>query len=344
MNAKRTWFSAGQILLTLIVVVVAGLVLWRIINYYMFSPWTRDGHVRADVIQVAPDVSGLITEVRVVDNQAVSQGQVLFVIDRARYTLALRLAQATLEQRAATLAQARREYARNLKLGNLVASEQLEESRTRVDQGEAALADAQVNVDTARLNLQRTAIVSPVDGYLNDRAPRVGEYVSAGRAVLSVVDQHSFRVDGYFEETKLHGIHIGQPVDISVMGEPRPLRGHVQSIVAAIEDRDRTQSANLLPNVNPAFSWVRLAQRIPVRVALDEVPDDFRMIAGRTATVAIRAPDTRDPRKAPGAARPASGAEPASASSAPGAPGSSAAINTLSPAEATAAPASGASR
>nr|WP_254226721.1 HlyD family secretion protein [Burkholderia gladioli] len=331
-------------MLTLIVVVVAGLVLWRIINYYMFSPWTRDGHVRADVIQVAPDVSGLITEVRVVDNQAVSQGQVLFVIDRARYTLALRLAQATLEQRAATLAQARREYARNLKLGNLVASEQLEESRTRVDQGAAALADAQVNVDTARLNLQRTAIVSPVDGYLNDRAPRVGEYVSAGRAVLSVVDQHSFRVDGYFEETKLHGIHIGQPVDISVMGEPRPLRGHVQSIVAAIEDRDRTQSANLLPNVNPAFSWVRLAQRIPVRVALDEVPDDFRMIAGRTATVAIRAPDARDPRKAPGAARPASGAEPASASSAPGAPGSSAAINTLSPAEATAAPASGASR
>ncbi|MGZ7177014.1 efflux RND transporter periplasmic adaptor subunit [Burkholderia gladioli] len=353
MNAKRTWFSAGQILLTLIVVVVAGLVLWRIINYYMFSPWTRDGHVRADVIQVAPDVSGLITEVRVVDNQAVSQGQVLFVIDRARYTLALRLAQATLEQRAATLAQARREYARNLKLGNLVASEQLEESRTRVDQGAAALADAQVNVDTARLNLQRTTIVSPVDGYLNDRAPRVGEYVPAGRAVLSVVDQHSFRVDGYFEETKLHGIHIGQPVDISVMGEPRPLRGHVQSIVAAIEDRDRTQSANLLPNVNPAFSWVRLAQRIPVRVALDEVPDDFRMIAGRTATVAIRAPDAREPRKAPGAAQPASGGAPIStptaasgstATGAPGAPGSGAAVNTLSPAEATAAPASGASR
>ncbi|WP_186070000.1 efflux RND transporter periplasmic adaptor subunit [Burkholderia gladioli] len=346
MNAKRTWFSAGQILLTLIVVVVAGLVLWRIINYYMFSPWTRDGHVRADVIQVAPDVSGLITEVRVVDNQAVSQGQVLFVIDRARYTLALRLAQATLEQRAATLAQARREYARNLKLGNLVASEQLEESRTRVDQGAAALADAQVNVDTARLNLQRTTIVSPVDGYLNDRAPRVGEYVPAGRAVLSVVDQHSFRVDGYFEETKLHGIHIGQPVDISVMGEPRPLRGHVQSIVAAIEDRDRTQSANLLPNVNPAFSWVRLAQRIPVRVALDEVPDDFRMIAGRTATVAIRAPDAREPRKAPGAAptsTPAA-ASGATATGAPGAPGPGAAVNTLAPAEATAAPASGASR
>lgn len=298
MNVKKTWFSAGQILLTLIVVVVAALVLWRIVNYYMFSPWTRDGHVRADVIQVAPDVGGLITSVDVVDNQPVKQGQVLFVIDQARYTLSLRLAQAALEQRKATLAQAKREYARNIALGNLVASETIEESRTRVEQGEASVADGQVQVDTARLNLQRTTIVSPVDGYLNDRAPRVGEYVSAGRAVLSVVDLHSFRVDGYFEETRLHGIHIGQPVEIIVMGESRPLRGHVQSIVAAIEDRDRQASPNLLPNVNPAFSWVRLAQRIPVRVALDEVPDDFRMIAGRTATVAVRddAADKKDKR------------------------------------------------
>ncbi|AYZ64863.1 HlyD family secretion protein [Burkholderia multivorans] len=310
---KKTWFSAAQILLTLIVVVVAALVLWRIVNYYMFSPWTRDGHVRADVIQVAPDVSGLITSVQVVDNQPVKRGQVLFVIDQARYALAERLARATLDQRRATLAQAKREYARNLKLGNLVASEQVEESRTRVEQGEAAVEDAQVSLDTARLNLQRTTIASPVDGYLNDRAPRVGEYVPAGRAVLSVVDQHSFRVDGYFEETKLRGIHIGQAVDITVMGEPHPLRGHVQSIVAAIEDRDRTQSANLLPNVNPAFSWVRLAQRVPVRVALDDVPDDFRMIAGRTATVSVR---TADPRRDGNAKPGAAGAQSASGAAA----------------------------
>jgi multidrug resistance efflux pump len=289
-NVKRSAVSVGKILLTLIVVAAAAVVLWRIVDYYMFSPWTRDGHVRADVIQVAPDVSGLITAVEVKDDQPVTRGQVLFVIDQARYALAERLAQAALRQRQATLAQARREYARNLALGNLVAREGVEESRTRVEQGEAAVADAQVSVDTAQLNLQRTTIVSPVDGYLNDRAPRRGEYVSAGRPVLSVVDLHSFRVDGYFEETKLRGIHLGQPVEITVMGEPRPLRGHVQSIVAAIEDRDRTQGANLLPNVNPAFSWVRLAQRIPVRVALDEVPDDFRMIAGRTATVAMREP------------------------------------------------------
>lgn len=285
---KKTWFSVGQILLTLIVVVAAALVLWKLVGYYMFAPWTRDGHVRADVIQVAPDISGLISSVEVVDNQQVKQGQVLFVIDQARYALALRQAQATAQQRRATLDQARREDARNRQLGNLVAAEVAEESRSRVEQAEAALADANVAIDTARLNLQRTTIVSPVDGYLNDRAPRTGEFVSAGRAVVAVVDMHSFRVDGYFEETKLRGINIGQPVDIKVMGEPNVLRGHVQSIVAGIEDRDRTQGSNLLPNVNPAFSWVRLAQRIPVRVALDEVPADFRMIAGRTATVSVR--------------------------------------------------------
>ncbi|MEX3894841.1 MULTISPECIES: efflux RND transporter periplasmic adaptor subunit [Paraburkholderia] len=335
---KKTWFSVGQILLTLIVVVVAAFVLWKLVNYYLFAPWTRDGHVRADVIQVAPDVSGLISSVEVMDNQQVKQGQVLFRIDQARYTLALRQAEATAQQRRATLDQARREYARNRQLGNLVAAEVLEESRSRVDAGEAALADANVAIDTAKLNLERSTIKSPVDGYLNDRAPRAGEFVAAGRAVVAVVDMHSFRVDGYFEETKLRGIDIGQPVDIIVMGEPKPLRGHVQSIVAGIEDRDRTQSANLLPNVNPAFSWVRLAQRIPVRVALDEVPADFRLIAGRTATVSVRDLSPVRTRAVSGTGG-ASGS--VAASAAPVAPGSSVGSGS---AGATATAASGASQ
>ncbi|KAA1011568.1 efflux RND transporter periplasmic adaptor subunit [Paraburkholderia panacisoli] len=323
---KKTWFSVGQILLTLIVVVIAAFVLWKLVAYYMFAPWTRDGHVRADVIQVAPDISGLVSSVEVVDNQQVKQGQVLFVIDQARYTLALRQAQATALQRRATLDQARREDARNRKLGNLVAAEVAEESRSRVEAGEAALADANVAIDTARLNLQRATIMSPVDGYLNDRAPRAGEFVTAGRPVLAVVDMHSFRVDGYFEETKLGGIDIGQPVDITVMGEATPLRGHVQSIVAGIEDRDRTQGSNLLPNVNPAFSWVRLAQRIPVRVALDEVPADFRMIAGRTATVSVRDLSPVRRRQAAGASG-AVAASAASASPSASAPASAAAVS-----------------
>ncbi|MCW3481900.1 efflux RND transporter periplasmic adaptor subunit [Neisseriaceae bacterium JH1-16] len=277
----------GPIALTLIVVVVAVLVGRHLWDYYTNAPWTRDGHIRADVVQVAPDVSGLITEVKVRDNELVKKGQVLFVVDRARYELALRQAQAAVASQRATLAQAKRESARNRTLADLVSKENQEESDAKVQQGEAALAAADTAVGVAQLNLQRTEVVSPVDGYLNDRTPRKGDYVSTGRPVLSIVDAHSFHVDGYFEETKLNGVQLNQPVDIQIMGESRTLRGHVQSIAAGIEDRDRSSGASLLPNVNPTFNWVRLAQRIPVRIALDEVPADFRLIAGRTATVSV---------------------------------------------------------
>ncbi|MNJ38447.1 p-hydroxybenzoic acid efflux pump subunit AaeA [compost metagenome] len=266
---------------------LATVLVWQMVMYYMFAPWTRDGHIRADVIQIAPDVSGLIQQVEVRDNQVIKRGDVLFTIDQDRFKLALRHAQATLAERKETLAQAQREARRNRGLGNLVAQEQLEESQSREARAQSALAEAQVAVDAAQLNLDRSVVRSPVDGYLNDRAPRAHEFVSAGKPVLAVVDSASYHVDGYFEETKLGGIHIGQAVDIRVMGDNARLRGHVQSFAAGIEDRDRTSGANLLPNVNPAFSWVRLAQRIPVRIAFDEVPADFRMIAGRTATVSI---------------------------------------------------------
>jgi multidrug resistance efflux pump len=287
---KKPILSAAllaRIALTVVVVAIAAFVLWRVVDYYTLAPWTRDGRVTANVIQVAPDVSGLIVKVDVVDNQEVRQGQVLFVIDPARFELALRQAQATALQRKATLDQARREYVRNKSLGDLVAQEAVEESQSRVQTAEAAYADAQVAIGVAQLNQQRATVVSPVDGYLSDRAPRSGEFVAAGHSVMAIVDTNSFRVDGYFEETKLHYISIGQGVTIQLMGDDRRLHGHVQSIAAAIEDRDRAQSSNLLPNVNPAFSWVRLAQRIPVRVKLDEIPPDFRLIAGRTATVSI---------------------------------------------------------
>lgn len=284
---KKPMLTLGRVVLTLLVVTLATVLVWQMVLYYLFAPWTRDGHIRADVIQIAPDVSGLIQQVAVRDNQVVKRGDVLFSIDQDRFHLALRQAQATLAERSETLAQAQREARRNRGLGNLVAQEQLEASQSRQARAQSALAEAQVAVDAAQLNLDRSVVRSPVDGYLNDRAPRAHEFVSAGRPVLSVVDSDSYHVDGYFEETKLSGIQIGQAVDIRVMGDNARLRGRVQSIAAGIEDRDRSSGANLLPNVNPAFSWVRLAQRIPVRIAFDEVPDNFRMIAGRTATVSI---------------------------------------------------------
>ncbi|EJM01636.1 RND family efflux transporter, MFP subunit [Pseudomonas sp. GM102] len=294
---KKPFLTLGRVILTLLIVTFAVVVVWRMVMYYMFAPWTRDGHIRADIVQIAPDVSGLIQQVEVRDNQWVKRGQVLFSIDQDRFKLALRQAKAAVADRQETLAQAQREAKRNRGLGNLVPAEQLEESQSRVARAEVALMEAQVTVDSAQLNLDRSVIRSPVDGYVNDRAPRSQEFVTAGRPVLSVVDSNSFHIDGYFEETKLDGIHVGQGVDIRVVGDRARLRGHVESIVAGIEDRDRSSGSNLLPNVNPAFSWVRLAQRIPVRIAFDEVPEDFRMIAGRTATVSIIDEQTREPAK-----------------------------------------------
>ncbi|MDR3509865.1 MAG: HlyD family secretion protein [Caulobacteraceae bacterium] len=277
----------GRMIVTLIVLgvaVVAGRRLWE---HYQLEPWTRDGRVRAEMVQVAPDVSGLVTGVAVGNDQTVKRGQPLFYIDRDRYALALRQADALVAVQTASLAQARREAARNKGLGDLVAAEVTEQSQARVDQDEAALAQAQAARDVAALNLQRTVIFAPTDGFLSDLTLRVGDYATAGKPVMVLIDASSIRVEGYFEETKLRRLRIGQPALIKIMGEATPLHGHVQSIAAGIEDRDRAASANLLPNVNPTFSWVRLAQRIPVRIALDQTPKDLRMIAGRTATVSI---------------------------------------------------------
>lgn len=277
----------GRVAVTGVVVVAAligGKALW---THYQVDPWTRDGRVRADVVQVAPDVSGLVTRVDAVNDQTVKAGQPLFYVDRERYALALRQADALVAAQRASLAQARRELTRNRTLGDLVAGEITEQSQSKVELSQAALSQALAARDVAALNLERTVVHAPTDGFLSDLTLRTGDYVTAGKPVLALIDARSFRVEGYFEETKLSGLRIGQPVSVKVMGEDRALKGHIQSIAAGIEDRDRGLSNSMLPNVNPTFSWVRLAQRVPVRVALDQTPRDLRLIAGRTATVAV---------------------------------------------------------
>ena len=273
--------------LTVLAVIVALLVLRQLWVHYMDEPWTRDAHIGADVVQVAPDVSGLVEAVDVGDNQAVEKGALLFVVDRARYRIALELARASLAERQAAVAQLRREIARDRSLQDLVAGEDAEVRRARLQAAQAAQATAQAAVDLAALNLARTEVRAPADGQINDRTVRVGDYVTAGKPVLALLDTTSFRVDGYFEETRLRGVAPGQPVDIRLMGEDVALHGHVESIAAGIEDRYRTDGSSLLPNVTPAFDWVRLAQRIPVRIRIDEVPAGVRLISGRTATVTV---------------------------------------------------------
>jgi multidrug resistance efflux pump len=277
-----------RLLVTLVIVaggVMAGRYLW---NYYLVAPWTRDGRVRADVITVAPDVEGLVAAVLVVDNQHVKKGEVLFRIDSARFELALQQAEATMANRKATAEEADREEARYLKLTNISVSEQVQQQK--VAAAESADADYRLAVAdraVAALNLNRSQVTSPVDGVVTNVELEPGDYVTVGKGVMALVDDATLRVEGYFEETKLPRIHVGDKVLVRLMGQKQILNGHVTSIAAGIEDRERSGTTDLLANINPTFSWVRLSQRIPVRVKLDDVPPEVELVLGRTATVAI---------------------------------------------------------
>lgn len=291
-----TWLSwTSRILATAIVVTLAlfgGRWLWI---RYNVEPWTRDGRVRADIVQVSPDVSALVTEVRVRNNQAVQKGDVLFVLDRPRFELTMRQAKTAVAAADVSLAQAKRENARNRDLKDLATTEQVEEGQSKVDQLVAQLNSARVQYDIARLNLERTTIYAPVDGVVTNVELQPGDYASAGRQLLALVASGTIHVDGYFEETKLPQIRVGDRAVVHIMGIKAALKGTVESIDAGIEDRERSSSSTALANVNPTFSWVRLAQRIPVRIKLDPTGGNIRLIAGRTATVSIVDPPGRAP-------------------------------------------------
>ena len=277
-----------RLLVTLAMVAAAavvGLALW---DYYMNAPWTRDGRVRADVVGVAPDVSGLVTQVMVEDNQVVKRGDVLFRIDPERFTLALRQAEAMVEGKKASAEQAAADYVRYSKLSDAAASQQRVEAARATDlQAKAAYDQATADRDVAKLNLARSEVKASVSGRITNMELRPGTYVTTGHGVMALIDSDTLRVEGYFEETKLPRIQVGDKASIRLMGETATLTGHVESFAGGIEDRERTAGSNLLASVNPTFAWVRLAQRVPVRIALDPAPEGVRLVSGRTATVAV---------------------------------------------------------
>ena len=279
-----------RIFVTLATVTAAVMVGWFLWDYYLNQPWTRDGRVCADVVRIAPDVSGLVSEVLVHDNQPVHPGEVLFRVDPARFTLALQQSEASLASADAALKLARRESARFQKLetNNAVSHSESEQRTTMTVQREADYQMAVANRDLARLNLERSEIKAPVNGTLSNFSMRPGDYVTAGQPVTALVDADSYYIAGYFEETKLRRIHVGDAVRVQLMGADTDLPGHVTSIAPGIEDRERTDSSRLLANVNPTFSWVRLAQRVPVRVTLDQ---PAHLVAGQTATVMVSPAD-----------------------------------------------------
>ncbi len=285
---KNLFASTGRALLTLVSLVVAVAVGWQLWSYYMLEPWTRDGRVRANVVTVAADVAGLISDVFVHDNQEVTKGQPLFRIDQRRFQYALDQAKADVASRQATLDQAKRDLERARSLTSAaITVQQIEQRQQAVDVDQAGLDAANAALEVARLNLERSTVVAPVNGIVTNLDLLPGRYVNAGAAVFALLGSDTFRVEGYFEETKLRRIRIGEDATVKLIGDPRLLSGHVESIAYGIEDQNRSTSSNLLASVNPTFSWVRLAQRIPVRIKLDNVPPDLLLAAGRTATVSI---------------------------------------------------------
>jgi multidrug resistance efflux pump len=285
---RRLVGNSGRPALTLLVVavaLVAGRSLW---SYYQAAPWTRDGRVRADVVTIAPDVSGLVSEVLVRDNQTVKRGDVLFRIDPDRFELALAQADAAMASRKAQMDEAAREATRYEKLNQISVSKEAQEQRlANAEATAAAYRQAVADRAVAELNLRRSAVTSPVDGTVTNVLLEPGDYETTGKGVIALVDNATLRIEGYFEETKLLRIHTGDRVQVRLMGEPRMLTGRVESIAAGIADRERTDSPNLLANINPTFDWVRLAQRVPVRVKPESVPLGVQLVVGRTATVTI---------------------------------------------------------
>jgi RND family efflux transporter MFP subunit len=271
--------------ITLVATAVAIVVLRWMWIHYERAPWTRDGRVRADIVNVAPDQPGFVASVEVLDNQEVRKGEPLFRLDTARFEIARDRAKGAVARQRATLAQARRDARRNDELGDLVAHEVREQSEARVREAVADLASGLADLAAAKLDLQRAVIVAPVNGVVTNLELQPGDYLTAGEEALALVDTDSLRVDGYFEETTVRYIRIGDRVSVRLMGESRLLYGRVHSIAAAIDDQERTPTRNLVARINPTFNWVRLAQRVPVRIELDPGSTDVRLIAGRTATV-----------------------------------------------------------
>jgi multidrug resistance efflux pump len=328
--------STRVLFTTVLVLLAAGAAVY-LYQSYMLRPWTRDGQVRALIVNITPRVDGNIVEVHVADNQFVRKGDPLLDIDPSQYQLAVRSAEVNLQQQRqdvatfeaaidsaaatveavkAALAEAQKESDRARAAGAAVSAEYVDQRATAVEVAAAQLTEAQaklaeakqtlgapgednvriqaakVALDQAKLDLDWATITAPSDGFVTNVTIEQGDYARVGTPLIAFVDSTSFWISGYFMETQLRHIEVGDPAVVTLMAHPdQPLHGEVESFGRAISPPNVAQVeglAGLVPQIEPTFDWVRLAQRVPVRVKITQVPDGVDLIAGITATVAIR--------------------------------------------------------
>ncbi|MDF7631721.1 p-hydroxybenzoic acid efflux pump subunit AaeA [Pantoea sp. EABMAA-21] len=285
--------------ITILLVIIAIVIIFRAWVFYTESPWTRDAKFSADVVAISPDVTGLITDVPVHDNQLVKQGDTLFVVDRPRYQKALDEAQADVEYYQALVNEKRREAARRNQLGTSAMSrEAIDQANNDLQTSEHQLAKSVATRDLAVIDLDRTTIKAPSDGWVTNLNVYQGEFITRGSVAVALVQQHSFYVLAYMEETKLDGVRPGFRAEITPLGSNTVLRGTVDSIAAGVTNSSSSVDSKGMATIDSNLEWVRLAQRVPVRIRLDDQPGN-RFPAGTTATVVITGDKDRQTKVSP---------------------------------------------
>jgi multidrug resistance efflux pump len=290
--SPRTWQppAAFNFVATLIAFGAAIGLAWMAWNYYEYTPWTRDGRVRVYTAEVAPEVSGTVVSLHITDTYFVHKGDVLFQIDPRTYENKLKQATGRLAQAKAQAAYLEAEATRRAQLSDLsVSAEQRQNAIDIARAANDAVLEATGALDQASLDLERTTVRSPVNGWISDLILQQGGYATAGQPAVTLVNADSFWVVAYFDETQLPRIRVGDQVQMVLMAYPdQPMWGHVAGFGHGISVENAAPGVQGLPSVNPIFTWVRLAQRIPIRVELDNVPCPIVLSAGMTATVSIQ--------------------------------------------------------
>ncbi len=287
-RARRTI----RLLLTGLLLLAAAFAVAGLWQHYMVSPWTRDGQVRVQVATIAPQVGGQIVELQARDDQFVHKGDLLYGIDKADYKVKLDLAQADVASKKADMEVKQARNERRQQLTTVSTSvEEKQQFQGEYDVAQGAYQSALANLEQAKLDLERTDVRSTVNGYVTNLQLRVGDYANTGSPNISVVDAESYWVTGYFEETKLGSFKVGDQARVRLIGFGPEIEGHVASITRGISTPNASVSTQGLPSVEAVYTWVRLAQRIPVRITLDRVPDGVTLSAGMTATVTVTPAD-----------------------------------------------------
>lgn len=281
-----------KILLTLAILGAAVFFVCNKYKEYIDNPWTRDGQVRTQVIQVTPRVNGMVTKIHVVDNQKVKRGDLLFEIDPSQYQVKLNQSEARLQRTREAAKGTKIEFDRvkNIyaKDKGAVSQKDLVRNETNYYKSLADIDSNEESVNTAKLNLSYTKVFAEVDGYVSNINFQIGSQAAANKAILALVDENSYWVFGFFREDAIPDVEVGDTAMVTLLAYPdTPLSGKVESIAWGIAHSDGNPGNNLLPSVKPVFQWIRLAQRIPVRIKLDKLPENVKLRFGLTASVMV---------------------------------------------------------